>query len=503
MELLDKKIQKYIYIVVFIIYILLIFTVGYHHEPWADEAQSWLIARDNGFWAIFQETKYEGHPFIWFFIVRTFIKTFSVFMDPIRLYDWIFILPIIFTSIGVYLLLFKSKFPALVKIACPFTYYIFYQCGVIARNHCLCFPMLATIAVFYNKRFEHPFIYILLLILNANVCAYLYPVSFVLLIFFFIDYYKNKNNLNIKKYHLSFWVGILFLGLTAIHMYNPSDCYFWEGINYGWETLQRTLTFIASMYYPAQCCGISTNISLLMTVILFIAIMKLYCRNLYQVIFFLSLNIPLYFVYNFLYIQYWHSQYSFLILLFTCWLLTDINNIDHIPFKKNALLYVLTLFVFGYYIFDNVRISYFDYKNDYSGSKKAAAFIKKYNLQQYNIIGLGMKSVGLQPYFDKNLYCNYIDSTHFSWHDEFFKEYNKRRKKYTPVIIYTDYDHFIDINPEYKVMLDDIKDDYNDYYYKGEMRGLNYKRGNREYNSYIIYLNKKLVDIHNITENLE
>lgn len=503
MEYLDKKIQKYIYIAVFILYIFLVFIVGYNHEPWADEAQSWLIARDNGFWAIFQETKYEGHPFIWFFIVKIFIKTFSVFMDSVKLYNWIFILPLISTSIGVYLLLFKSKFPALVKIACPFTYYIFYQCGIIARNHCLCFPMLAIIAVFYHKRLEHPFLYILLLILNANICAYLYPISIVLLIFFFIDYYKNKNELNIKKYHLSLLTGMLFLGLTAIHMYNPSDCYFWEGINYGWDIFHRTLTLIASIYYPAHYFGISTMISLVMTALLFITLMKLYCRNFYQAALFLSLNIPLYIVYNFIYIQYWHYQYSFIILLFTCWILTDINNIDHIPFKKNILLYVLTLFTFGYYIISNVVISYYDFKNDYSGSKRAAAFIKKYNLQDYEIIGLGMKSVGLQPYFDKNLYSNYIGSTHFSWHNEFFQKYNENKNKITPIIVLVDYDTFIDYDSEYNNFLNDIQDDYDIYYYKGEMRGLNYKKGNRELNSYIIYVDKNLSNTLNINENHE
>ena len=36
------------------------------HEPWADEAQSWLLARDLGwFQLIFGELRYEGHPGLW------------------------------------------------------------------------------------------------------------------------------------------------------------------------------------------------------------------------------------------------------------------------------------------------------------------------------------------------------------------------------------------------------------------------------------------------------
>ena len=502
MDFLDKKTQKYIFIAIFILYILLVFIVGYHHEPWADEAQSWLISRDFSFLGIFQETKYEGHPFVWFYIVRLFIKILSPFINAVQLYNWIFIIPLVFSSIGVYLLLFKSKLPFWVKIASPFTFYIFYQCGIIARNHSLCFTILAIIAVFYKKRLEHPFIYILLLILNANISAYLYPVSIVLLIFFFIDYYKNAENKLL--YHLSFLTGLLFLGLTAVHMYNPQDCYFWQGVHYGFDNMVQTLKHIARIYFPIQYSRIFFLFSLVMTGLLYWTLMKAYCKNIYQTLFFLALNIPLYIVYNFIYIQYWHYAYAFIFLLFTCWILADLNDIENIPFKKNFLLYILTVFILGYNIFENIRISYFDCNYYYSGSKAAAEFIQKYDLQDYKIIGLGMKTVAVQPYFDKNLYYNYIGVNHFSWHLYFFNEYNKRRQKDAPIIIYTYHDFVVnDALEEYNTFLDNIKDNYNKYSFKGKMQGINFDSGNSEENSYDIYIDKNLANKLDITEDTE
>lgn len=40
------------------------------HEPWADEAQSWLIARDLPYSRmIFSELRYVGHPALWYTIL--------------------------------------------------------------------------------------------------------------------------------------------------------------------------------------------------------------------------------------------------------------------------------------------------------------------------------------------------------------------------------------------------------------------------------------------------
>ena len=50
-----------IYGLVFAVYLCIAIFAGIHHEPWADEAQSWLIARDNhSLIDILRAVKYEG-----------------------------------------------------------------------------------------------------------------------------------------------------------------------------------------------------------------------------------------------------------------------------------------------------------------------------------------------------------------------------------------------------------------------------------------------------------
>ena len=52
------------------LYAILLAVVLWKHEPWADEAQAWLIARDcSGVELLFQRLRYEGHPGLWYLIL--------------------------------------------------------------------------------------------------------------------------------------------------------------------------------------------------------------------------------------------------------------------------------------------------------------------------------------------------------------------------------------------------------------------------------------------------
>ena len=60
-----------IYGIVFAAYLCIAIFTGIHHEPWADEAQSWLIARDNhSLIGIFRAVKLEGTLPTWHLIIK-------------------------------------------------------------------------------------------------------------------------------------------------------------------------------------------------------------------------------------------------------------------------------------------------------------------------------------------------------------------------------------------------------------------------------------------------
>lgn len=65
-----------------------------------------------------------------------------------------------------------SPFPRPIKVLLPFSYFVFYQYAVVARNCSLLAPLLFLIAVVHPKRFERVYLYTGLLILIANVSGH-------------------------------------------------------------------------------------------------------------------------------------------------------------------------------------------------------------------------------------------------------------------------------------------------------------------------------------------
>ena len=76
MKKIIDKIKKFgiIETIVFLLYIVCVLVIVSTHECYEDETQSWLIARDLNPLEIINQMKYEGHSFLWYFILVPFAK---------------------------------------------------------------------------------------------------------------------------------------------------------------------------------------------------------------------------------------------------------------------------------------------------------------------------------------------------------------------------------------------------------------------------------------------
>lgn len=106
------------------------------HEPWADEAQAWLLARDSGFWQMMLHgIRYEGSPGLWHALLWVLVRLHVSFMGM----HWI---AGAIAAGGVYLLLRYSPFPLVLRVLLPFGFWFAYQDAVVARSYVL-FAVLA------------------------------------------------------------------------------------------------------------------------------------------------------------------------------------------------------------------------------------------------------------------------------------------------------------------------------------------------------------------------
>lgn len=163
---LEKRRKRFDWLIIILYVILLIIVISFH-EPWYDEIQAWLIAKSANLWKIiFEIPHYEGHPPLWHLILHPFASVDFPFELTLKTVN------VIICTAAVTILVKKSPFPAWVRYTLPFTYFFFYQYGVIARPYGLMWLGFLLAANFYKERNNHPWRFVLSLILICCCSAY-------------------------------------------------------------------------------------------------------------------------------------------------------------------------------------------------------------------------------------------------------------------------------------------------------------------------------------------
>ncbi len=461
---------------IFAVYACLTFVIGLNHEPWLDEAQSWLIARDCSFFDImFTRCSYEGTPFLWFYILKVFILLGWS-------YEYIFVISWLFACLGVYLFIFKSNFSTIFKITIPFTFYIFYQYSIIARPYCLIFPALCLIAIFYNKRFERPFLYCGFLVILASIHAYAFVVAFILLCFYIYDvavsrrsrsvchsraslsgisslpfivhctsyivHFRSKlfnfstlqlfncrrsvvhYTLYIVHYTLYIAIAVLcFAFIAFISMKNPDCDYVQKNVFLDGNIFEKIISALLRGYFNLDSF-FSFLSAIIMVPALYYLSIKTFCVTKKQIIYFVMLNFAVYasmIVVNF---YDWHLGVILFTLFFSVWILKNVNNIQ-LSFKNNTLFYIVCLTVIFAQIFFSVKNSYFEIYKEYDGAKTTANYIKENNFEKEKIIGLAARVSAVQPYFKQNIFVN-KSSSYYHWSKRGFLDELANTKKLLP-----------------------------------------------------------------------
>jgi hypothetical protein len=139
--------------------------VGSHHEPWFDEAQAWLIARDSGLGELFGRVAYEGTPPLWHLLLWLLIRCGLP-------YSALWTISSACALAGAAIVLWKAPFPALLRILLITGYFPAYQYAVVARSYALDLVLVPIVAVLFARRGERPIAWGVGLALLAQTNAY-------------------------------------------------------------------------------------------------------------------------------------------------------------------------------------------------------------------------------------------------------------------------------------------------------------------------------------------
>ena len=154
----------------FIAYMAVVAVVMYFHEPWFDEAQSWLIARDSSFADLLTlRPHYEGHPPLWTLLLSIPAKTGVPYEIGLKGVQFLCA-----ALLGGWLI-FRSPFNRLVIVLLPFTYFLCFQYGVTSRPYALLCAALFMTAYYWKEADSKPsntWKLVLSLVLMCAISAY-------------------------------------------------------------------------------------------------------------------------------------------------------------------------------------------------------------------------------------------------------------------------------------------------------------------------------------------
>lgn len=164
------KKENRILICIFALYLLFNSYLLFVHEMWRDEINVWLMGRDLSVIQLFQELKYQGHPCLWYLLVMPFAKLGF----PCQIMG---ILSLGIMALATWIFVFYSPFSLVTKFILIFSPAFTYYYPVIARAYCLVALGIILAAFYYEKRYENPILYGLLLGLLVQAETIAVPVA--------------------------------------------------------------------------------------------------------------------------------------------------------------------------------------------------------------------------------------------------------------------------------------------------------------------------------------
>lgn len=176
-------------ILLLIFYVLLIVWGIANHEQWRDEAQAWLIVRDADFTELFKILRTEGHPPLWYLLIMPLAKSGLPYISQN-------VLTLVIMASAVYILLFKTRLPLLVKILLPFSYFFIYEYAFFARSYCLIPFFVAAIISLYPRRFEKPWLYALCIVGLFNTHVLVFTFCGMLMLVYAWELFREKRYSN-------------------------------------------------------------------------------------------------------------------------------------------------------------------------------------------------------------------------------------------------------------------------------------------------------------------
>lgn len=378
----DKENKVFIW-VTFILYMLIILVVSYFHEAWEDEAQGWLIARDLGFIDIIKQMRFEGHSFLWHYLLAIFAKTGCS-------YEFSKIIMIIIAGITGILVLKKAPYNKFVKILILASPVFLYYMPSLLRPYSLISLMLILISIMNENPEKYPIFYGLAVAILANAHIITLGLASAIYLFFFKEQFLSKYKENSKSQNIKLIIGAIITGIGILIVVSCAVAGYLcstaptHGTDIPEELIIRIVNLFRNLFIQLIGLEISNVALLIINLIIFLIIIleSIKIDKKQGIIFFLGLIFYLFvqtFLFGILISQ--RTVLIFVFLLYFSW------NIKKKNIEKNKIDFmefiILLLCIIS--IPKTINLISNEIKYPYSDSKNTAHFIQE-NIEKGSVI---------------------------------------------------------------------------------------------------------------------
>ncbi len=391
----------------------IVLLVVYHHEPWFDEAQAWLIARDNSlFEMLFRRLHYEGTPGLWHVLLWLLVRLGAP-------YQTMSYLSVLLASMSAALVLFLAPFPVWLRVLFVFGYYPAYQYAVVARSYCLNVLLVILAAILYSTQGSKPLRYCLILAALANTNVFGFLVAWVLFAEFTSLAWRSRLTFA-KRFVIPACIFVI-ASLLAVAQASPARDVWIPGMLektpggvLATITIQTVHAFveIASPTLPRIMMGLAVSVGILAVGLgLAARAKKLRLTT-------LLCGAPLAFQ-AFKYFAPWHAGLIYLSWVFGLWISWPALKELSVRYRRTVIFTIA--FVFAFHAYDALAAWRLDMIYPYSAAPQAAKFLQNDFATNANLklACAGDWAFAVQPYFNQNMCANYYAGapkpSYFDW----------------------------------------------------------------------------------------
>jgi hypothetical protein len=182
------------------------------HEPWRDEADAWLAARDLPLSGVFSWTRNAGTPFLWYLVLLPFARGGMPYAS-MAIVHWV----IAIAAAAVFLRAAPWSLPR--KALFLFSFYPLYHYAAIARSYSLGILLTFAALALHQRRHERLVAYAACIALLFNTNIHSAGPAGALTLMFFVEV------LRAHRRSLRHWMALLVMGsgllLAFVQLYTP------------------------------------------------------------------------------------------------------------------------------------------------------------------------------------------------------------------------------------------------------------------------------------------